>query len=130
MRLEIAVDDSAQLDPFQMKYGTAGGLFEKMVLKPPPVTTLQMAFPSGIPKRMSSPFSSGPLHVVVVAFVLVLAQVRIAARTICVGVKLSTGGRPLGPGGPCGPVAPVSPLGPCGPVGPAGPVWPVSPFGP
>src|SRR5436309_12532409 len=112
MRKEIAVDDSAQLDPFQMKYGTAGGLFEKTKLNPPPVTTWQMAFASAIPKRMSSPFSFGPSHVVVVAVALVLVQVRIAASTICVGIKPSTGGRPLGPGGPCGPVAPVSPFGP------------------
>ena len=130
MRLVLAVDESAQLDPFQMKYGTAAGLFEKTKKNPPPVTTLQMAFASAVPKRMSSPFNFGPSHWVVVAVVLVVVQVRIAALTIWVGVKLSTGGRPLSPGGPCGPVAPVSPFGPCGPVGPAGPVWHVSPFGP
>jgi hypothetical protein len=35
----------------------------------------------------SIPFSLGSLRVVVVAFALVLMQVRIAVLTICVGVK-------------------------------------------
>jgi hypothetical protein len=113
MLLTGVADARAQFVPFQMKYGTVATVgFEKAAKIEFPATTLQMASASGKSKRMSIPFSFGPLHVVVVAVALVLAQVRIAALTICVGVKRSTGGRPLSPGGPCGPVAPVSPFGP------------------
>jgi hypothetical protein len=100
MRL-AGVDARAQFVPFQMKYGTVAGVgVEKAARLVFPTTTLQIASASGKSKRMSIPFSFGPLHVVVVAVALVLAQVRIAASTICVGVKRSTGGRPPGPGGP------------------------------
>ena len=124
---EAAVDASAQFDPFQMKYGTAAGVLVLIAKFVFPKMTVQMAFASANPKRISIPFSLGPTHWVEVAVALVLVQVRIAAPTICVGVKRSTGGRPLSPGGPCGPVAPVAPFVPCSPIGPVGPV---SPFGP
>jgi len=113
IRLTGVVDARAQFVPFQMKYGTVATVgFEEAKRLEFPTTTLQMAPASAKPKRMSIPFSRGSLQVVVVAVALVLVQVRTAALTICVGVKRSTGGRPLGPGGPCGPVAPVSPFGP------------------
>ena len=113
MRLTGVADARVQFVPFQMKYGTVATVgFEEAERLWFPTTALQMASASGKSKRMSIPFSRGSLQVIVVAVALVLVQVRIAALTICVGVKRSTGGRPLSPGGPCGPVAPVSPFGP------------------
>jgi hypothetical protein len=86
MRL-AAVDARAQFDPFQMKYGTVAGVLVPIPKLLFPKTALQMAFASGPPKRISIPFSLGLAHSVEVAVEVVLVQVRIAALTICVGVK-------------------------------------------
>jgi hypothetical protein len=113
---ETGVDAKVQSVPFQMKYGIVAGAGAVLIPRFEfPAMTLQMASASGMLKRMSIPFSCGPLQVVVVVVPLVLVQVRIAASTICVGVKRSTGGKPLSPGGPCGPCGPVAPVAPFDP---------------
>ena len=106
-----------QFDPFQVKNGPGA---PKPCAPPnaPPVTALQIAFHATCWSRMSNPFSLIPSHETLVALALVLAQVRIAPLTICVGVKRLIGGSPLSPrAGPCGPEGPqrCPPFDPCRP---------------
>jgi hypothetical protein len=125
-----AAEDSVHADPVQMKWGLPAAPLPLAELRPAPVTMLQIRFASGKSRRTSRPFSLSPPQVAMVAVLFVVAQVRIALCTSCVGVKASTGGRSAGP---CGPVAPLGPVGPAGPVvpfGPVAPAGPVAPFGP
>src|SRR5580765_5728302 len=98
------VEVSAQFEPFQKKCGFAAVPPPLAEMNPIPVTTLQMWRISGTSRRMSRPFSLGPLQAALVpGDPLVDAQVRIAVDTICVGVNWPTGGRLSGPRGPVAP---------------------------
>src|SRR3954471_16788539 len=88
------VEDRTQSVPFQAKCGSAAVPGPLADWNPFPVTMAQIATASAPASATSSPLSLRPAHVVVVASALVLVHVRVAACTICDGVKRSTGNRP------------------------------------
>ncbi|MFI8344012.1 hypothetical protein ACIF8W_28630 [Streptomyces sp. NPDC085639] len=76
-----------ELSDHAAPFHIATGLVEPIplaVLNPWPVTALQTAVASMPASRMSRPLSFGPAHVAMFAVVVVLVQVRVAPRTICV----------------------------------------------
>src|SRR5215207_687773 len=99
-KLRPVVEVITQFDPFQMKRGPGADNSPPAKLRPAPVTPLQIAFASTPVLPMVIPFSINPSQFALVVVALGLAHVRIAALTICVGVKRPTGGSPLSPGGP------------------------------